>query len=75
MECLRDSLFGQYGCVILDEAHERTLHTDVLLGKEFTKNLRRVHTPAQLISIFFGCMIMLLESIQPRMAFSQVPSL
>ena len=42
MECLRDSLFGQYGCVILDEAHKRTLHTDVLLGKEFTNNLRRV---------------------------------
>ena len=34
MECLKDPLFVQYGCVILDEAHERTLHTDVLLGKE-----------------------------------------
>jgi len=32
MECLKDPLFAAYDCVILDEAHERTLHTDVLLG-------------------------------------------
>ena len=32
MECIKDTLFANYGCVILDEAHERTLHTDVLLG-------------------------------------------
>ena len=32
MECLKDPLFSQYSCIILDEAHERTLHTDVLLG-------------------------------------------
>lgn len=32
MECLRDPLFQPYDCIILDEAHERTLHTDVLLG-------------------------------------------
>lgn len=32
MECLRDPLFTAYACVIIDEAHERTLHTDVLLG-------------------------------------------
>ena len=31
-ECLKDPWFKAYGCVILDEAHERTLHTDVLLG-------------------------------------------
>ena len=39
MECLKDPLFVQYGCVILDEAHERTLHTDVLLGKKMNRNL------------------------------------
>ena len=33
MECIKDPLFANYGCIILDEAHERTLHTDVLLGK------------------------------------------
>ena len=32
MECLRDPLLASYDCNILDEAHERTLHTDVLLG-------------------------------------------
>ncbi len=32
MECLKDPLFENYECIILDEAHERTLHTDILLG-------------------------------------------
>ena len=32
MECLKDPLLAAYDCVILDEAHERTLHSDVLLG-------------------------------------------
>ena len=32
MECLKDPTFNTYACVILDEAHERTLHTDILLG-------------------------------------------
>lgn len=32
MDCLKDPTFSTYECVILDEAHERTLHTDVLLG-------------------------------------------
>ncbi|TRY75661.1 hypothetical protein TCAL_01271 [Tigriopus californicus] len=32
MDCLKDPTFSSYECVILDEAHERTLHTDVLLG-------------------------------------------
>ena len=35
MECIKDTLFANYGCVILDEAHERTLHTDVLLGNYY----------------------------------------
>ena len=31
-ECLLDDMLGQYSVVILDEAHERTIHTDVLFG-------------------------------------------
>lgn len=31
-ECLIDSELGQYSIIMLDEAHERTIHTDVLFG-------------------------------------------
>ena len=31
-ECLLDDSLAQYSVVILDEAHERTIHTDVLFG-------------------------------------------
>ena len=31
-ECLIDSDLSSYGIIILDEAHERTIHTDVLFG-------------------------------------------
>ena len=31
-ELLSDATLGKYGCVILDEAHERTLRTDILFG-------------------------------------------
>eukprot|EP00879_Flechtneria_rotunda_P029312 GHRR01031666.1.p2 GENE.GHRR01031666.1~~GHRR01031666.1.p2 ORF type:complete len:102 (-),score=21.72 GHRR01031666.1:101-406(-) len=31
-ECLLDDMLSQYSVVILDEAHERTIHTDVLFG-------------------------------------------
>ncbi|WAR27224.1 DEAHC-like protein [Mya arenaria] len=31
-ECLADRLLSKYSCVIIDEAHERSIHTDLLLG-------------------------------------------
>lgn len=31
-EAMTDPLLSAYACVILDEAHERTLSTDVLFG-------------------------------------------
>lgn len=41
-ECLRDKNFSAYACIIVDEAHERSIYTDLLLGmiKKSTKTRR-----------------------------------
>mmetsp|Transcript_19460 Transcript_19460/g.46952 ORF Transcript_19460/g.46952 Transcript_19460/m.46952 type:complete len:679 (-) Transcript_19460:145-2181(-) len=31
-ECMTDPTMDEYGCLVLDEAHERTLSTDILFG-------------------------------------------
>ncbi|XP_068950256.1 ATP-dependent RNA helicase DHX33 isoform X2 [Petaurus breviceps papuanus] len=60
-EAMADALLRKYSFVILDEAHERTIHTDVLLGvvkaaqrrrKELRKPLLREAPSAQDILVF-----------------------
>ncbi|XP_061196392.1 uncharacterized protein LOC133204662 [Saccostrea echinata] len=31
-ECIKDPLLNDYSCIIIDEAHERSIYTDLLLG-------------------------------------------
>ena len=52
-ECLIDPDMKQYSVVMLDEAHERTIHTDVLFG--LMKQVRRpCRGVASLFNAFLG---------------------
>ncbi|CAF0710967.1 unnamed protein product [Brachionus calyciflorus] len=58
-ECLIDSDMKQYSVVMLDEAHERTIHTDVLFGLmkkavQKRKDLKLIVTSATLDSVKFS---------------------
>ncbi|CAG8557268.1 952_t:CDS:10, partial [Paraglomus occultum] len=46
-EFMTDPLLSTYSCMIIDEAHERTLHTDVLLG--LVKRIMHAETDLRLI--------------------------
>lgn len=53
-EALTDRMLKQYNVIILDEAHERTINTDVLFGivKEAQKTRKVLHMPPLKV-IFF----------------------
>ena len=58
-EALIDPEMGGYSCIMLDEAHERTIHTDVLFGllKKAVKNrpeLKLIVTSATLDAVKFS---------------------
>ena len=58
-ECLIDSDLQQYAIIMLDEAHERTIHTDVLFGllKKAVKkrpDLKLIVTSATLDAVKFS---------------------
>jgi len=58
-EALIDSEMGGYSCIMLDEAHERTIHTDVLFGllKKAVKKrpeLKLIVTSATLDAVKFS---------------------
>jgi hypothetical protein len=52
-ECLLDDKLPQYSIIILDEAHERTIHTDVLFG--LLKEVRCQARP--LAAVVFQCCV------------------
>ena len=57
-ECIKDKNFTKYSCLVIDEAHERSLHTDLLLSfvkkcLPNRKDLRVVITSATIDPVVF----------------------
>jgi len=56
-ECLIDPDLMQYSIVMLDEAHERTIHTDVLFG--LLKSVHCSHSACLLTAFIFIFLVVL----------------